>query len=202
MTEPHRVRRGHDGRLRCPWSLSAPDYVEYHDLEWGRAVRGDAALFERLCLEGFQAGLSWLTILRKRPALRAAFAGFDPVTVAAYGDQDVARLMGDPGIIRNQAKVQAVMGNARALLAMQERQGEGCLDSLIWSATAGAAGPRPRALDQVPASTPASARLSAELRKCGFRFVGPVTCYAAMQACGVVDDHLVGCFVTRQPHRR
>ncbi|MBU6245654.1 MAG: DNA-3-methyladenine glycosylase I [Actinomycetales bacterium] len=196
------VRDGADGRPRCPWPLAAPDYVDYHDVEWGRAVHGDAPLFERLCLEGFQAGLSWLTILRRRPALRAAFAAFDPAAVAAFDDDDVTRLMADPGIIRNRAKVQAVIGNARALLAMQERQGDGCLDALIWSARPARPGPRPSSLEEIPASTAESARLSAELRQHGFRFVGPITCYAAMQACGVVDDHLAGCFVTSQADGR
>lgn len=182
--------------MRCPWPLAAPDYVDYHDHEWGRTVRGDSALFERLCLEGFQAGLSWLTVLRKRPALRDAFAGFDPVAVAAFSDADVARLMTDPRIIRNRAKVHAVIGNARALLSMWERSGEGCLDALVWSAGPDGRVERPRSMDEVPASTVESARLSAELRRHGFRFVGPTTCYAAMQACGVVDDHLAGCFVT------
>ena len=180
---------GPDGLLRCPWGLSAPEYVAYHDEEWGRPVRGDTAIFERLCLEGFQSGLSWLTILRKRENFRAAFAGFDPGKVAAFGDQDVARLMADPGIVRNRAKINAVIANARAARELAPYG----LTELVWKYAAGPA-PAPRTLADVPATTPASKALSAELRRRGFSFTGPVTAYATMQACGIVNDHLAACF--------
>jgi DNA-3-methyladenine glycosylase I len=179
---------GPDGKLRCPWGLSAPEYVAYHDEEWGRPVRGDTALFERLSLEGFQSGLSWLTILRKRENFRAAFAGFDASAVAAFGEQDMARLMADAGIVRNRAKINAVIANARAMLDLPDG-----LTSLVWK-YAEADGPAPRTLAEVPSQTPASKALSAELRRHGFRFTGPVTAYATMQACGVVNDHLAACF--------
>jgi DNA-3-methyladenine glycosylase I len=179
---------GPDGRLRCPWGLSAPEYLGYHDEEWGRPVRGDTAIFERLCLEGFQSGLSWLTILRKRENFRAAFAGFDPEAVAAFGEQDVARLMADQGIVRNRAKINAVITNARAMTDLP-----GGLSDLVWK-YAGEPGPAPRTMDDIPAATPASKALSAELRRHGFTFTGPVTAYATMQACGIVNDHLAGCF--------
>ena len=177
---------GADGKLRCPWGLSAPEYVAYHDEEWGRPVRDDTALFERLSLEGFQSGLSWLTILRKRENFRAAFAGFDASAVAAFGDQDVARLMADAGIVRNRAKINAVIANARAMLDLPDG-----LTSLVWKYAED--GPAPRTLAEVPSATPASKALSAELRRHGFRFTGPVTAYATMQACGVVNDHLAAC---------
>lgn len=179
---------GPDGKLRCPWGLSAPDYVGYHDEEWGRPVRGDQVIFERLCLEAFQSGLSWLTILRKRENFRAAFAGFDIATIAAFTEDDRARLMADPGIVRNRAKINAVMVNAKAALGIP-----GGLSELVWRyADAGAAAPV--TLDDVPAQTSASKALSTELKKNGFVFTGPVTAYAAMQACGIVNDHLAGCF--------
>jgi DNA-3-methyladenine glycosylase I len=179
---------GPDGRLRCPWGLSAPEYLSYHDEEWGRPVRGDTGIFERLCLEGFQSGLSWLTILRKRENFRAAFAGFDPAAVAAFGEQDVARLMADAGIVRNRSKINAVISNARAALDLPDG-----LSALVWKYAAESA-PAPQALADVPASTPASKALSAELRRHGFTFTGPVTAYATMQACGIVNDHLAACF--------
>ena len=182
---------GDDGRARCAWAASAPEYVAYHDAEWGRPVHDDVRLFEKLCLEGFQAGLSWLTILRKRAAFRRAFAGFDPATVAGFGEAEVARLLADPGIVRSRAKVAAAIANARAMVAMTDTN----LDRLVW-AHAPPARPAPAALSELPASTPESAALAAELKRRGFRFVGPTTVYAMMQACGVVDDHLAGCFVT------
>ena len=183
---------GPDGKLRCPWGLSAPEYLAYHDAEWGRPVRGDTAIFERLCLEGFQSGLSWLTILRKRENFRAAFAGFEVPAVATFGDDDVARLMSDPGIIRNRAKINAVISNARAVLGVP-----GGLTALVWKYADQAAGP-PRTLADIPPATPASKALSAELKRHGFTFTGPVTAYATMQACGSVNDHLAGCFF-REP---
>jgi DNA-3-methyladenine glycosylase I len=180
---------GPDGKLRCPWGLSAPEYLAYHDEEWGRPVRGEEAIFERLCLEGFQSGLSWLTILRKRDNFRAAFAGFDPAAVAAFGEADVARLLADPGIVRNRAKITAAITNARAALDLPDG-----LTALVWK-YAGDPAPAPRTLADVPGSTPASKALSAELKRYGFTFTGPVTAYATMQACGIVNDHLAGCFV-------
>ena len=183
---------GADGKLRCPWGLSAPEYVAYHDEEWGRPVRDDTALFERLSLEGFQSGLSWLTILRKRENFRAAFAGFDASAVAAFGDQDVARLMADSGIVRNRAKINAVISNARAMLDLPDG-----LTPLVWKYAE--EGPAPRTLADVPSQTPASKALSVELRRHGFRFTGPVTAYATMQACGVVNDHLAACFCRADP---
>ncbi|HEU4398883.1 MAG TPA: DNA-3-methyladenine glycosylase I [Actinomycetota bacterium] len=181
---------GDDGRARCAWAVRPPEYVAYHDTEWGRPVHDDIRLFEKLCLEGFQAGLSWLTILRKREAFRSAFAGFDPGTVAAFGDAEVARLLADPGIVRSRAKVAAAIANARAMVAMTDTT----LDRLIW-AHAPPTRPAPGSFAELPASTPESAALAAELKRRGFRFVGPTTVYATMQACGVVDDHLAGCFV-------
>ena len=178
---------GADGRRRCPWAGSTPDYLAYHDEEWGRPVHGTAALFERLCLEAFQSGLSWLTILRKRPSFRAAFAGFQPDAVARFGDADVARLMSDAGIVRNRAKIDAAVANARAVVAL-----DGGLDSLLWS-FAPDARPAPRTLADVPAVTPESTAMAKALKGRGFRFVGQTTAYALMQATGMVNDHLAGC---------
>ncbi|MGW7056745.1 DNA-3-methyladenine glycosylase I [Streptomyces sp. NPDC054887] len=181
---------GPDGRLRCPWGLSTEEYVAYHDAEWGRPVHGDDALYERLCLEAFQSGLSWLTILRRREGFRAAFAGFRIASVAAFTDEDAARLLADPGIIRNRAKIEATLANARTLAGW--RAGE--LDDLIWSyAPDPATRPAPQTFSDVPATTPESVALSKALKKRGIRFVGPTTAYALMQACGLVDDHLAGC---------
>ncbi|MFI0353528.1 DNA-3-methyladenine glycosylase I [Actinomadura sp. 9N407] len=181
---------GEDGLARCPWGLSAPIYIAYHDEEWGRPVRDDQGLYEKLCLEAFQSGLSWLTILRKRESFRAAFAGFDPEKVAAFGEADVERLMADASIVRNRAKVDATIANARAALDLP-----GGLAATIWRyADPGA--PVPKEMADVPAFTPGSTALSKELKKGGFRFVGPTTAYSLMQACGLVDDHLADC------HRR
>jgi DNA-3-methyladenine glycosylase I len=180
---------GPDGLLRCPWGLSPPEYVGYHDKEWGRPVRDDQGLFERLCLEAFQSGLSWLTILRKRENFRAAFAGFDMPTVAAFGPADEARLLADAGIVRNRAKVQAAIANARAALDLP-----GGLAELAWR-YADDQRPAPVTVSDIPAQTPASKAMSAELRRNGFRFTGPVTAYATMQACGLVNDHLADCYV-------
>jgi DNA-3-methyladenine glycosylase I len=174
--------------MRCPWALGPPDYLAYHDEEWGRQVRDDQGMFERLCLEAFQSGLSWLTILRKRPAFRAAFSGFDLVAVAGFGPGDVARLLANPGIVRNRAKIEAAIGNARAALELPAG-----LAATVWKyADPGA--PVPRSLADVPATTAGSAALARELRSHGFRFVGPTTAYATLQACGLVDDHLAACF--------
>jgi DNA-3-methyladenine glycosylase I len=179
---------GPDGQPRCPWAVGTADYLAYHDAEWGRPVRDDAGIFERLCLEAFQSGLSWLTILRKRENFRAAFAGFDPAAVAAFGPGDEARLLADAGIVRNRAKIAAVISNARAALAVP-----GGLAALVWR-YAGEPPAAPVTTADVPAATPASRALARELRRHGFTFTGPVTAYATMQACGIVNDHLAGCF--------
>ena len=182
---------GPDGVLRCPWGLSADDYVAYHDTEWGRPVHGDDALFERLCLEAFQSGLSWLTILRRREGFRAAFAGFHIAKVAAFTAEDEERLLGDPGIIRNRAKIRAAVANAQVAASL----GEGELDSLIWSfAPDPERRPAPRTHGEIPAVTAESTALAKDLKKRGFRFVGPTTAYALMQACGLVNDHLADCW--------
>jgi DNA-3-methyladenine glycosylase I len=184
---------GADGRARCAWGASTPDYSVYHDEEWGRPVHGERALYERITLEAFQSGLSWLTILRKREGFRSAFAGFDPEVVAAYDDKDRERLMADVGIVRNRAKIAAAITNAGAVLALRE---DGGLDEILWSF---APPPRRKALrpGQVTATTPESIALAKALKRKGFAFVGPTTAYAAMQACGLVDDHLAGCFAGR-----
>jgi DNA-3-methyladenine glycosylase I len=179
---------GPDGRLRCPWGISVPEYVAYHDQEWGRPLHGDQAIYERLCLEAFQSGLSWLTILRKRENFRAAFAGFDPAAVAKFGADDVQRLLADTGIVRNRAKINAAIVNAQAALDIA-----GGLSALVWN-FAGEPGPAPVTTADVPAQTPASKALSKELRAHGFTFTGPVTAYATMQACGIVNDHLAACY--------
>jgi DNA-3-methyladenine glycosylase I len=184
---------GPDGRLRCPWGLSAPEYVAYHDAEWGRPVRGDREIFERLSLEAFQSGLSWLTILRKRENFRKAFAGFEISAVAAFGAADEQRLLADAGIVRNRAKIAAVINNARAAVGLSVG-----LSDLVWSyAEEPGSRPVPGTLDDLPAATPASKALSKELKKHGFVFTGPVTAYATMQACGIVNDHLSECFARK-----
>lgn len=169
------------------------DYRAYHDTEWGRPVHGDDALYERLSLEAFQSGLSWLTILRRRAGFRAAFAGFRITAVAGFTEEDVERLLAEPTIIRNRAKITATVANAR--VAAELRPGE--LDELIWSYAPAADRPVPRGIHDVPASTPESTALARELKRRGFRFVGPTTAYALMQACGLVDDHLADCHVRR-----
>lgn len=181
---------GVDGLARCPWGASAPDYIAYHDEEWGRPVRDDRGLYERLTLEAFQSGLSWLTILRKRPAFRRAFDDFDLEKVAAYGQGEVDRLLGDAGIVRNRRKIDAAIANARASLDLPDG-----LAVLVWKyADPGASAPKTSA--DVPATTAGSKALAKELKGHGFRHVGPTTVYALMQACGLIDDHLQGC------HRR
>lgn len=182
---------GADGRARCPWrGLEHQAYRNYHDGEWGRPVPGEQALYERLSLEAFQSGLSWLTILRKRPAFRAAFADFEPQVVAGYGPAQVQALLDDAAIVRNRRKIEATIAGARATLALQESGG---LDALVWSARP-AHHPRPRSSADVPAHSPESAALARALKAAGFAHLGPTTVYAAMQAVGVVDDHLAGCF--------
>ena len=180
---------GEDGLARCAWAGAAPDYLAYHDTEWGVPVRGEQALYERLTLEAFQSGLSWLTILRKREAFRNAFAGFDPEQVAAFDDTDRSRLMADASIVRNRLKIDAAVTNARAVVGLREHGG---LDALFWSFAPTGRG-RPAGPDEVPATSPESVALARALKRAGFVFVGPTTMYAAMQACGVVDDHLEGC---------
>jgi DNA-3-methyladenine glycosylase I len=178
---------GPDGQPRCPWSLSAPEYLSYHDDEWGLPVRSDVGIFERLCLEAFQSGLSWLTILRKRENFRLAFNGFDIEAVASFGPSDVARLLADAGIVRNRAKIDAAIANAQAALQLSAG-----LADLVWH-YAGSPVPAPVSLSDVPPATSESKALAKDLRSKGFRFTGPVTVYATMQACGVVNDHLAGC---------
>ncbi|MEA2138052.1 MAG: DNA-3-methyladenine glycosylase [Solirubrobacteraceae bacterium] len=178
--------------VRC-WPTTDPLYVAYHDDEWGRPVHDDARLLERLCLEGFQSGLAWITILRKRENFRAAFAGFDAHALARFDDADVRRLMGDAGIVRNRAKIEATIANARATVALQE-VGE-TLTELLWSFRPTAPAPVPATLAEMPASTPESKALARELKRRGFRFVGPTTAYALMQATGIVNDHVAGCVV-------
>jgi DNA-3-methyladenine glycosylase I len=185
-----------DGRIRC-WPVRDELAAAYHDEEWGRPVHDEARLLEKVCLEGFQSGLSWDTILRKRPAFRAAFAGFEAEKLARFGDADVDRLMADAGIVRNRAKIEAAIANGRATAALHA---EGAtLDEIVWSHRPEAERPPPRSLADMPASTPESAALARELKRRGFRFVGPTTMYALMQAVGVVDDHLAGCWVRTAP---
>ncbi|GAA3980160.1 DNA-3-methyladenine glycosylase I [Thermobifida alba] len=185
------ARSGADGLRRCPWALGAADLTRYHDLEWGVAVRDDRGLFERISLEAFQAGLSWLTVLRKRAALREVFRGFDLPEVAAFTERDVARLLADARIIRSRAKIEAVVGNARAALELPEGLAE-----FVWRYAPAVAPPAPRTAAEVPAFTPESTALAGALKRRGFRFVGPTTAYAMMEAVGMVDDHLADC------HRR
>jgi DNA-3-methyladenine glycosylase I len=173
---------------RCGWATSTSDYVAYHDEEWGTPLHGGRNLFERLSLEAFQSGLSWLIILRKRAGFRAAFAGFDVDTVAAFGDADRDRLLADAGIVRNRAKVDATIANARAI-----RENVDDLDALLWS-FAPADHPRPQTLADVPATSAESTAMAKELKKRGLRFVGPTTAYALMQATGMVDDHVATCW--------
>jgi DNA-3-methyladenine glycosylase I len=180
-----------DGLERCPWGLSPPEYRAYHDQEWGRPVGDDARIFEKICLEGFQSGLSWLTILRKREAFRRAFASFEPDKVAAFTGADVERLLECPGIVRHRGKITATIGNARALVALWA-QGRS-LGGLLWSYEPRGERRAPAGMGEIPAATDASRALSAELRRRGFRFVGPTTLYSAMQALGVVNDHLARC---------
>jgi DNA-3-methyladenine glycosylase I len=193
VTVPGGVVVGEDGLARCPWGLSTEDYVAYHDEEWGVPVHGDDALFERLCLEAFQSGLSWITILRRREGFRTAFAGFRIDKVAAFDETDVARLLADPGIIRNRAKIEACIANAKVAQGLAN----GGLDTLIWSHAPKRRGKAPRTVADVPAVTDESTALAKDLRKRGFKFVGPTTAYAMMQACGLVDDHLKACHARR-----
>jgi DNA-3-methyladenine glycosylase I len=176
-------------QVRCAWADSAPEYVAYHDEEWGTPLRGDDALFERLCLEAFQSGLSWITILRKRPAFRTAFAGFAIDAVADFTAEDEGRLMADAAIVRNRAKIAAAIRNARAAQELPEG-----LSALLWSFAPSGDRARPATLGDVPATTPESVAMAKELKRRGFAFVGPTTAYALMQATGMVDDHVADCF--------
>ena len=181
---------GSDGKKRCAWCVGNTLYEHYHDREWGRPTKDERDIFEQLCLEGFQAGLSWLTILKKREAFREAFRDFEHEVVAKFTARDVQRLMNDESIVRNRAKIESAINNARVLCSMHE-QGES-LSKLVWSQTVTRKSP-PRSLSQLKAVTPRSVALSKELKKRGFTFVGPTTMYAAMQSLGVVNDHVVGC---------
>lgn len=183
-----------DGLVRCDWSTGSQLYRDYHDTEWGQPLHGDDAMFERLCLEAFQSGLAWITVLRKRPAFRTAFAGFEIAKVAEFDDHDRERLLADAGIVRNRAKIDAVINNARVA-----RELPVSLDELVWS-FAPAPRPRPTAIENVPATTPESIALAKELKRRGFAFVGPTTAYALMQATGMVDDHLDVCWVRAVPN--
>jgi len=192
--EPRSLVVGADGLARCAWVGDDELYRRYHDEEWGVPKRDDRVLFEKLCLEGFQAGLSWITILRRREGFRAAFAGFDPEALARWGEAERDRLVADDRIIRNRAKIEATIGNARALLALQAEHGPTALTGLIWSfAPAERSGSRPRTFTDLPAATPESLALSTALKRAGFRFVGATTVYALMQSAGLVDDHIEGC---------
>jgi DNA-3-methyladenine glycosylase I len=185
------IEPGPDGKPRCWWALGSEDYIDYHDSEWGRPLHGERELFERLTLEAFQSGLSWLTILRKRDNFRRAFDGFDIEKVAEYGSSDVERLLGDSGIVRNRKKIEAAITNAKAAREMHAN-GE-TLDQLIWSFAPDDERPAPETLEELQSTTPESKALAKELKKRGFVFVGPTTVYATMEAVGVVNDHLAGC---------
>ena len=188
------VVAGDDGRARCGWCVGTDDYRAYHDDEWGRPVLDDVRLYEKICLEGFQSGLSWLTILRKREGFRRAFAGFDPEVVAGFGATDVERLLADAGIVRHRGKIEATIANAGATMEAQERHGS--LAALVWSFEPDrGARPVPQVMGDLVSVTPESTALSKALKELGFRFVGPTTAHAAMQSLGVVNDHLAGCAV-------
>jgi DNA-3-methyladenine glycosylase I len=188
---------GADGLRRCAWGASTPDYLAYHDEEWGRPVHDDDALYERMTLEAFQSGLSWLTILRKREAFRAAFKRFHIEAVAAFGEADVDRLLVDPGIVRNRAKIEAAIANARAATDLPDG-----LAAFLWSYAPKGRRRRPRSFADVTATTAESTAMAKDLKRRGFRFVGPTTAYALMQAIGMVDDHLVGCHVVATDRHR
>ncbi|MPY95213.1 MAG: DNA-3-methyladenine glycosylase I [Acidimicrobiia bacterium] len=192
---------GEDGVSRCWWGSSTPDYAVYHDEEWGRPVTDDRRLFEKLCLEGFQSGLSWLTILRKRDNFRAAFAGFDPAVVAGFGPEDVDRLLGDAGIVRHRRKIESTINNARRALELADEWGS--LAAYVWSYEASEPHRAAEAPLSIPSTSPASVALSKDLRRRGWSFVGPTTLYAFMQAMGLTNDHLEGCHVRDQvEHQR
>ena len=183
------VTTGPDDLARCWWGGSAPEYLAYHDDEWGRPLHGDNELYERLCLEAFQSGLSWLTILRKRPAFRRAFDGFVIERVATFGTDDIERLMTDAAIVRNRAKIEAAINNARVAAELDTS-----LDELLWSFAPATPRPRPASMADLPAITPESTAMAKDLKRRGFKFFGPTTAYALMQATGMVDDHVVDCW--------
>jgi DNA-3-methyladenine glycosylase I len=185
------VVKGADGIRRCAWGAGTPDYVVYHDEEWGRPVVDETRLYEKLCLEGFQSGLSWLTILRKRQNFRSAFAGFDVDRVARFTDKDVQRLLQDEGIVRHRGKIEATIANARATITARDQYGS--LAALLWSFEPSGRRRAPREMGDIPATSPESKAASKALLALGYRFVGPTTVYAAMQSLGIVNDHLVGC---------
>jgi DNA-3-methyladenine glycosylase I len=184
---------GEDGLARCGWAASDPEYIRYHDEEWGVPLHGDRPLFEKMSLEGFQAGLSWITILKRRPAFRVAFHGFEPERVAAMTPADADALMQNASIIRNRAKIEATIGNAERVLELTDGA-PGALDALMWGFAPPARASRPASFAEIPAVTPESTAMSKTLRKLGFRFVGPTTMYALMQSAGMVDDHVAGCW--------
>ncbi len=198
MIAPASTLLGADGLERCAWVGTDPEYARYHDEEWGHPLRGDRPLFEKLSLEGFQAGLSWITILRRRPGFREAFHGFEPAAIAAFGEEEVESLMADTRIIRNRAKILATISNARITLGLAS----GELDELIWSFAQPPRTVRPVTLSELPAVTPESTALSTALRSRGYRFVGPTTMYALMQSAGLVDDHVAGCHRADAPDGR
>jgi DNA-3-methyladenine glycosylase I len=187
---------GEDGRARCAWVGADEEYLRYHDEEWGTPLHGDRQLFEKLSLEGFQAGLSWITILRRRPTFRTAFAGFDIDAVAAFDQRDVERLMNDPGIIRNRAKIEATISNARVTQQLVAGS-PGALDELLWGFAPPPRAAAPASFAELPATTDESTAASRALKKLGYRFVGPTTVYALMQSAGMVDDHVAGCWRAR-----
>jgi DNA-3-methyladenine glycosylase I len=189
--------KGLDGLARCAWGVSAPEYIAYHDSEWGRVQRGDDALYEKLTLEAFQSGLSWLTILRKRESFRAAFDRFSIEKVAGYGEKDIDRLLADASIVRNRAKIEAAIANARAALDLPDG-----LSELLWGYAPPRRKRRPKSFAEVPSTTAESVAMAKELKRRGFRFVGPTTAYAMMQATGMVDDHLAGCHVPTMAGQR
>ncbi|ALS58362.1 3-methyladenine DNA glycosylase [Rathayibacter toxicus] len=188
---------GDDSRARCAWSGNDPEYRRYHDEEWGVPLHGDQPLFEKISLEVFQSGLSWITILRKRPRFREVFHDFDCEAVSRFTEADIERLLADTGIIRHRTKILATIDNAHAALQLERSQGEGALDHLVWSFHEKAQADHRVGPDTIPTSTPASVGLSRALRAIGFRFIGPTTMYALLQSTGVVDDHVTGCFRAR-----
>lgn len=191
MSEPAGLLTGSDGHRRCWWPGEDADYLAYHDTEWGNEVHDDVLLYEKLCLEGFQSGLSWLTILRKREAFRSAFAKFDPALVAAYDDTDVQRLLDDASIVRHRGKIQAAITNARVVLELADTHGS--FDTFAWEFAPQPKPARPSSSAEVPAVTAQSTAFAKALRSAGARFVGPTTAYAFMQSMGMVNDHIVGC---------
>ncbi len=190
----------HDGLTRCPWGEAPDDLRRYHDEEWGRPLRGDRAIFERLSLEGFQSGLSWLTILRKREAFRTAFDGFDIDAVAGYDESDVQRLLADARIVRHRGKIEAVIANARVLRDWQEADGNAALDARVWACATPSTPPLRQ--EDIPTTSPEAVALARDLKRRGWRFLGPTTAYAALQAIGVVNDHVAGCHARSSTRER